>query len=690
MEQQRQQATHQPELESAAHFRPPTTPAQPHAHPFAQLQRAVGNQAFGHVLQTKLRVSEPGDAFEQEADRVAAQVVNSAAPASVTGRVGTGQVQRACKQCEEEEDERHSGGAGHDVTVQRKQAGTGNTGAGGATRAAQANVPGSGGEPISAAVRGYFEPRFGQDFSDVRVHADAGAAGSARSLGALAYTVGQNIVFGEGQYAPQTESGRKLLAHELAHTIQQGALTTSEPVVMRQGDPNRFGLGAGLPSFSLPSTGLFFQPGPLTATLPGTRLPFPASLRVTNALSLTGLGAPGIPSFVLDLNPDIFMATILQNIDLTTSTSPGTPPGREGEAAYQDHISLVNPRLFFNTRTGQISGRAILSVPSGYPRPLRPYNEFPVEFQSTDLTQFTGQLSYGPVHLNFSLNLHYDTARLEEAVRPAFAPTGGFAGFWGRFQAILRRTVPGERLGSIADSLQALLRSIMNGTLDAGEFATQTIQLIAQSVPAGVSPEALRTALTQLANEITHPGFSVSGSLRLGPVPLSTFSASAPTTVPLPHPLLGAPASFPITTSAGGVVLAPPGSITDIAVPALGYSYSSFGATAGTSFTSALLPTLSPSAISAGQPFVRQFPVYAFAEVSHVRRITTGFDLGVRATLQVSTPDFAGRLPPSADPVERFRQTHQDYLDASNRTSAPTPSVPNIGLSVFGRFSGPF
>lgn len=66
------------------------------------------------------------------------------------------------------------------------------------------------------------ETRFGQDFSRVRVHADAKAGESSRAINALAYTVGRDVVFGEGQYAPQTTSGRQLLAHELAHVVQQG------------------------------------------------------------------------------------------------------------------------------------------------------------------------------------------------------------------------------------------------------------------------------------------------------------------------------------------------------------------------------------------------------------------------------------------------------------------------------------
>jgi outer membrane protein OmpA-like peptidoglycan-associated protein len=79
------------------------------------------------------------------------------------------------------------------------------------------------------------EPRFGHDFSQVRVHADARAADSARALNALAYTVGQDTVFGAGRYAPGTAEGRRLLAHELAHVLQQaegsaaGAVRISDP-----------------------------------------------------------------------------------------------------------------------------------------------------------------------------------------------------------------------------------------------------------------------------------------------------------------------------------------------------------------------------------------------------------------------------------------------------------------------------
>lgn len=78
------------------------------------------------------------------------------------------------------------------------------------------------GQPLDAGTRALMEPRFGHDFSKVRVHADTKAAESAGTVSALAYTVGRDVVFGTGQYAPATPQGRKLLVHELAHVVQQG------------------------------------------------------------------------------------------------------------------------------------------------------------------------------------------------------------------------------------------------------------------------------------------------------------------------------------------------------------------------------------------------------------------------------------------------------------------------------------
>src|SRR6266516_3371421 len=97
------------------------------------------------------------------------------------------------------------------------------------------DVLNSPGQPLDVGTRSFMEPRFGHDFSGVRVHTDAKAAESARAVNALAYTVGRNVVFGTGQYAPGTGEGRRLLAHELTHVVQQASHISKQPASIDTG-----------------------------------------------------------------------------------------------------------------------------------------------------------------------------------------------------------------------------------------------------------------------------------------------------------------------------------------------------------------------------------------------------------------------------------------------------------------------
>jgi hypothetical protein len=117
-----------------------------------------------------------------------------------------------CPECEDKEKE---------GTMQRKAAGP----AAGVPPIVH-DVLRSPGNPLDRGTREFMGPRFGQDFSQVRVHTDAKAAESARAVNALAYTAGRNIAFASGQYAPETETGRRLLAHELAHVVQQRGVSS--------------------------------------------------------------------------------------------------------------------------------------------------------------------------------------------------------------------------------------------------------------------------------------------------------------------------------------------------------------------------------------------------------------------------------------------------------------------------------
>jgi outer membrane protein OmpA-like peptidoglycan-associated protein len=191
------------------------------SNPHLQLQQTLGNQAFGQLIQAKLKISQPGDTYEQEADRLADQVMRvpdaTAEPLSISSLISPSHLQRACAKCEEEEEK---------PELQRKAVGDGslrNHGDEQAVIPSPVEAHTNGGESLPDSTRAYFEPAFGRDFSQVRVHAGAHADQSAREVNAQAFTVGHNIVFAAGEYAPETAAGRKLLAHELVHTVQQGS-----------------------------------------------------------------------------------------------------------------------------------------------------------------------------------------------------------------------------------------------------------------------------------------------------------------------------------------------------------------------------------------------------------------------------------------------------------------------------------
>jgi hypothetical protein len=228
-----------------------TIPGQSHfgqsreAISILHLQRTIGNQAvqrllqakpygleagdatasvrFGHdfsqipvhtkapvTTQPKLAENTPGGSYEQEADRVSEQVMRMPDP----------QLQRACPcgggcpKCQtEHRSQEHA-------RLQTKGVGSGALG--------QTAVPPivhevlrSPGRSLDPATRGFMESRFGHDFTRVRVHTGENAAASAKAVGALAYAYGSDVTFGAGQYSPHTSEGRRLLAHELAHIVQQ-------------------------------------------------------------------------------------------------------------------------------------------------------------------------------------------------------------------------------------------------------------------------------------------------------------------------------------------------------------------------------------------------------------------------------------------------------------------------------------
>jgi len=206
-------------------------------HPALQLQQTIGNQGVQRLLrsravQAKLRISEPGDVYEQEADRVAEEVMRMPAPA----------VQRACAPCAaggpprpkcEDETKGLVQPVVSRVEPRKTEQASDTTGV--PNNFLQNLGPG---QPLDASTRAFMEPCFGHDFGHVRVHTDAQAAESARAVNALAFTVGRDVVFGPGQYAPATQRGRALLAHELTHVVQQNQRIATAKIQRQCSDPD--------------------------------------------------------------------------------------------------------------------------------------------------------------------------------------------------------------------------------------------------------------------------------------------------------------------------------------------------------------------------------------------------------------------------------------------------------------------
>lgn len=227
------------------------------------------------VVQAKLKIGAPNDPYEQEADRVAHHVMRVAdsevageATSQVPMETAALSIQRMCSECAEEEESLQRkpiqdatnslqiSPVKQPVTAQfpcynqtaniqrkamkqeeeeplEKQLGADLTPT--ITLDGEAGIQSlrGGGQPMSESERAFFEPRFGHDFSKVRIHSAARAVAFAQEAGAKAFTVGSDVVFGAGQYSPGTREGRRLMAHELTHVVQQQTETAPRSDSMR-------------------------------------------------------------------------------------------------------------------------------------------------------------------------------------------------------------------------------------------------------------------------------------------------------------------------------------------------------------------------------------------------------------------------------------------------------------------------
>ncbi|HMI52389.1 MAG TPA: DUF4157 domain-containing protein [Candidatus Saccharimonadales bacterium] len=168
------------------------------------LQRKLGNQAILQLLdsgaaQAKQSVSQPGDADELEADRMAEQVTSGSLTGSSLAGDSTADAIESGKSVD------HGTNSASVRTTNPQDSPVSSLGSG---------------RPLDSSIRKSLEPRLGSDFGGVRVHTNEEAASTARALNARAFTLGNDVVFNSGEYVPSSLSGKKLIAHELVHVAQ--------------------------------------------------------------------------------------------------------------------------------------------------------------------------------------------------------------------------------------------------------------------------------------------------------------------------------------------------------------------------------------------------------------------------------------------------------------------------------------
>lgn len=175
---------------------------------------SLGNQvimqlAEGGMVQPKLNMSRPADFYEKQADRIAATILRSTG----TGDAGIPRISRV------------PSSPGRTAAFVPE-----------ATETGLKNIKGKG-RPLSRPLLDFFEPRFGVDLGNIRVHTGSEANTLAESVHARAFTTGSDIVFKEGAFQPYSGQGKALLAHELVHTVQQGQGSRAEPTLQRSNEP---------------------------------------------------------------------------------------------------------------------------------------------------------------------------------------------------------------------------------------------------------------------------------------------------------------------------------------------------------------------------------------------------------------------------------------------------------------------
>ena len=320
------------------------------------------------LLQAKLAINQPGDVYEQEADRVAEAVMLQCAPARAQVLPFS-----------------HPGA---------EQSTSASAPAGIPAPPMVHDVLRSPGQPLDQSTRDFFEPRFGSDLSGVRVHTSALAAESASAVGARAFTVGNDIVFGRGEFAPGTTDGSRLLAHELTHYVQQDA---TPPTLRRQ--------AIHVPGSSAPLAGTYtgYSPWP-PAPAPPPILKLEADIRSSAAyLALAPPSHTRTEQIITDLSkrplPERYRLLVKLEALFAMPTKPKETIAAETMAATATAATAEQARL-----TNQVEAKNAGIEEQGTRDPKRTWVAIPGRFG--DGTYYVDRRSATDIHIRAKIYLH--------------------------------------------------------------------------------------------------------------------------------------------------------------------------------------------------------------------------------------------------------------------------------------------
>ena len=406
------------------------------------------------------------------------------------------------------------------------------------------------GQPLDSAIRAYFEPRFGRDFSGVRVHTDARAAASAAAVQARAYTVGSNVAFGADEYAPATTQGRELLAHELAHTVQQqrGGGTALSP-----------GANGSLEASAEAAASLVTRGGHLTAGLPAAgvglaRKPTEDDERA-KAVAEAKAVAARIDQQLADADKDDEPEPQAAAKPKTTSRfSPGGFTDKEADAVYQEAES----------RRKLLSMALVLA-----------------ERQAKRLEFWDGNPSYNSADVKeaFDLDLYWDPKEEGFIRQPYVSKTEAIVDADPEASRLYK-----DRLWDLTENKpekKSRFKRVMDAICSHTEPCASNIEQMHRDKEAGMShAEALNRGMARLtvfAETLALPTPGPSGPIAVGP---GGMPSGMPYNVPATEPAIPArgepsvvPRPKPLETTGGGGSKGPgppvdePASVADDAVP---------------------------------------------------------------------------------------------------------------------------